>query len=142
MKSFGRAMGMAVMWAAAWGAVAILIGMFVDPDNSMDEMWVAIGGLPGALAGLVFSVVLGIMERRRTIYGMPLSRVGIWGAATGLLLGLFPLAVCAALPDNQRPVWLLAVVILGSTMAVSALLAFSSALLFGYRARSQAPARS
>ena len=141
MKSFGRAVGMAVMWAAAWGAVAILIGMFVDPDNSMDEMWVAIGGFPGALAGLVFSVVLGIAARRRGIEGLPLSRVAVWGGATGLILGLFPLAVCAGLPDNQRSVWLLAIVILGATIAVSALLAVSSAILFGYRARSRAPAR-
>ena len=40
---------MGLAWAAVWAPVAVLLGTFVvDPDNSMDEMWVAVGAYPGS----------------------------------------------------------------------------------------------
>ncbi len=34
---------MALTWAVVWAPVGVLIGMIVDPDGSMEEIWVAVG---------------------------------------------------------------------------------------------------
>ncbi len=56
---------MALTWAVVWAPVGVLIGRIVDPNDSMEEMWVAVGAYPGFLCGTVFSAVLGIAEGRR-----------------------------------------------------------------------------
>ena len=70
---------MGLTWAVVWALVAVLIGMIVDPDGSMDEMWVAIGAYPGFIGGVMFSAVLGIAARRRRFDELSLPRFGAWG---------------------------------------------------------------
>ena len=53
---------MALTWAVVWAPVGVLIGMIVDPSDSMDEMWVAIGAYPGFLCGAVFLQCLGLQR--------------------------------------------------------------------------------
>jgi len=131
---------MAVAWAAVWGLVGVLIAVFVDPDGSVDDMWVATLGLPGFFAGAVFSAVLWIAEGRRGLDALPLSRAGGWGAVTGLLLGVIPFALGD--PAADLPLWLLALVVVGSLTLLSAASAVGSVLLFRHAARRQAPARA
>jgi hypothetical protein len=135
------AVGMSLTWAAAWGIVGVLIGMFVDPDGSMDEMWVAVGSYPGFLGGVVFFAVLRIAEGRRRFDEWSLSRFGTWGAVAGLLLGLFPFALVAEMAaSTEYPLWLLGAVVVGPTTLLSAVLGVGSALLFRYATRAQPPA--
>lgn len=118
---------MGLTWAVVWGPVAVLIGLFVDPDGSMDEMWVAIGAYPGFLGGVAFSAVLAIAARRRRLDELSLARVAAWGAAAGLLVGSIPFVLGD--PDSERPLWLLAGVVIGSITLLSAASAAGSLAL-------------
>jgi hypothetical protein len=118
---------MGLTWAMVWAPVAVLIGMVVDPDGSMDEMWVAAGAYPGFLGGVVFSAVLGIAAGRRRLEELSLLRVGAWGAVAGLLVGVLPFAL--GTPNTERPLWLLGVVIIGSVTLLSAASAAGSLAL-------------
>ena len=118
---------MALSWAVAWAPVGVLIGMIVDPDGSMDEPWVAVGTFPGFLCGVVFSAVLGIAERRRRFDELSLARVGVWGAVSGLLVGVLPLVVGTLSP--KFPLWMWGVAIVGPVTLLSSVSAVGSALL-------------
>ena len=127
LRRIRGAVGMGLTWAGVWGPVAVLIGMFVDPDGSMDEMWVAIGAYPGFLGGVVFSAVLAIAARRRRLEELSLARVALWGAAAGLLVGALPFTIGD--PTSERPLWLLATVVIGSITLLSAASAAGSLAL-------------
>ncbi|MBB6072294.1 hypothetical protein HNQ61_003956 [Longimicrobium terrae] len=127
LRRIRGALGMGLTWALVWGPVAVLIGMAVDPDGSMDEMWVAIGAYPGFLGGVVFSAVLAIAARRRGLDDLPLSRVAIWGAAAGLLVGTLPFLIGE--PTSDRPVWVLAAIVISSITLLSAASAAGSLAL-------------
>ena len=109
---------MGVTWALIWAPVGVLIGLIVDPDGSMDEMWVAIGAYPGFLGGVVFATVLGIVGRRRRFEELSLPRFAAWGAVAGLLVGAIPFAVGES--TSGRPLWLLGGVVMGSITLLSA----------------------
>jgi len=47
-----------IAWAIVWAPLGVLVGLVVDPDNSMDEMWVMIGALPGFLCGALFRAAI------------------------------------------------------------------------------------
>ena len=81
---------MGLAWAAVWAPIGVLVGLIVDPDESMDEMWPAIGAYPAFLCGAVFCTALGFAKGCRGFDELSLSRVGAWGAASGLLVGLLP----------------------------------------------------
>ena len=128
LKCIRGAVLMGLGWAVVWAPVAVLIGtLIVDPDDSMDEMWVAVGAYPGFLCGTLFSAVLGIADGRRRLDELSLSRVGAWGAASGLLVGVLPLIL--GTPSTQRPLWFWAAVIIGPITLLSAVSAIVSALL-------------
>jgi hypothetical protein len=118
---------MGLTWAVVWAPVAVLIGMIVDPDGSMDEMWVAVGAYPGFLGGVLFSAVLGIAAGRRRFDELSLARVGAWGAAAGFLVGALPFAVGES--TTELPLWLLAVVVIGSITLLSGISAAGSLAL-------------
>ncbi len=118
---------MGLAWAAVWAPIGVLIGLIVDPDGSMDEMWVAVGGYPGFLCGAVFSAVRGIADGQRRFDEWSLLRSGAWGAVSGLLVGVLPFAV--GTPSPKFPLWLLCLVMIGSVTLLSAISAVGSALL-------------
>ena len=118
---------MGVTWAAVWAPAAVLIGIVVDPDGSMDEMWVAIGAIPGFFGGVVFATVLGIAAGRRRFDELSLSRVGVWVALAGLLVGVIPFIVGE--PTSERPLWLLALAVIGSTTLLGGVSAAASLAL-------------
>lgn len=117
---------MGLTWAVVWAPIAVLIGMIVDPDGSMDEPWVLIGAYPGFLSGVIFSIVLSIAGRRRRFDELSLSRFTTWGAAAGLLLGMLPMAVGTRNPE--LPLWVPFVVV-GSITVLGALSAAGSLAL-------------
>ena len=121
------AIAMGLTWAAVWAPAAVLAGLIVDPDGSMDEMWVAVGAYPGFLGGVVFSVVLGIAAGRRRFDELSLARVGAWGAAAGLLVGTLPFVLGE--PTTETPLWLLAGGVIGSITLLSGLSAAGSLAL-------------
>ena len=127
LRRIRGAVGMGLIWALVWAPVAVLIGLFVDPDNSMDEMWPAIGAYPGFLGGVAFSVVLAIAARRRRLDELSIARVALWGAAAGLLVGVLPFMIGE--PATERPLWLLAGVVIGSITLLSAVSAAGSLAL-------------
>ena len=118
---------MGLTWGAGWAPLGVLLGMIVDPDGSMDEMWVAVLGYPGFLGGAVFSMVLWIAEGRHRFDELSLSRVGAWGAVAGLLVGVLPFAV--GTPSAELPLWLWGIVIIGPITLLSAVSAAGSLTL-------------
>lgn len=114
-------------WAVAWAPVAVLIGLtIIDPDNSMDEMWVAIGAYPGFLAGVLFRIAL-ITAGEERLDGASLVRAGALGAVSGLLVGTVPFLIGES--STEMPAWMLASLVIGSITVASALSAVGSVLI-------------
>ena len=119
---------MGLAWAAAWGPIGVLIGLIVDSDGSMDEMWVAVGGYPGFLCGAVFFAALGVSEDCLGFDELPLSRVCAKGSISGVLVGVLPF-VWGSIETGALPAWLLGVLILASITLLSAVSAAGSLAL-------------
>ena len=128
LRRIRAALLMGLTWAVVWLPAGLLLGLVLDPDGSMDEPWVAIGTLPGFLAGVAFSVVLGLAAGRRRLDELSVARVGGWGAVAGLLIGSLPFVLGDQGPDTER-VWLLPVVVISSITLLSAVSAAGSLLL-------------
>ena len=124
-----RAGLIALTWAVVWAALGILTGIVVDPDESMDEPWVAVGAYPGFLCGLVFSAVVALTDGRRRFDKLSLSRVGAWGAVSGLLVIVLPFTGLLGTPNIEHPLWRWRVAIIGAVTLLSSLSAVISVLL-------------
>lgn len=118
LRRMRGALLMGLMWAAVWAPAGVLIGYIVDPDGSMDEMWVAVGAYPGLLGGVVFATVLGIVGRRRRFEKLSLGRFAAWGAGAGMFVGLLPFVIGEA--TTKLPLWVLAGVVIGTITLLSA----------------------
>ena len=127
LRRVRAAVTMGLMWAVPWAIVAVVIGMVVDPDESMDEMWPLIGAYPGFLGGVLFSIVLSIAERRRNLSELSVRRFGAWGAAAGLVIGVVPFML--GTPSPEVDVARLAAVVIGSFTLMSAASAAGSLAL-------------
>ena len=122
----GVLMGLA--WAAVWAPIGVLIGLIVDSDGSMDEMWAAVGGYPSLLCGAVFFAMLGGSETLRRFDELPLSRVCARGSMSGVLVGMLPI-VLGSIETGVLPVWLLGILIIASITLLSAVSAAGSLAL-------------
>ena len=82
-------------------AIELILNILPGPDRFLGvDIWPAALAIPAFLAGIVFSVVLSLVEGRRSFDELKLPRLGLWGALGGLLLGVvvgLPLAAAAAL---------------------------------------------
>lgn len=108
-----------LIWAVVWAPLGVLVGLVVDPDDSLDEMWFLVFGYPGFLGGVLFSVVLALIERTRRVDDLSLPRVGAWGAVAGLLVGTLPFLL--GTPTSRLPLVVLAGTVIGSTTLLSAI---------------------
>jgi len=125
-RRIGGAVALGLAWAVVWAPVAVLIGVgIVDPDNSMDEMWVAVGAYPGFLSGALFFVALGAAGGGRGLAASSRARVLALGGASGLLVGALPLVI--GTPSTALPLWLWAAVVTGGITLLSAVSAALSA---------------
>src|SRR5687768_12466611 len=127
LRRIRAAVTMGLLWAVPWAIVAVLIGLVVDPDESMDEMWFLIGAYPGFLGGVLFSIVLAIAERRRNLSDLSIRRFGAWGAVAGLAIGVLPFML--GTPSANLDVARLATVVIGSFTVMSAVSAAGSLAL-------------
>ena len=121
------AVTMGFIWAMIWAPVALLIGLIIDPDGSMDEMWPLIGAYPGFIGGVVFSVVLSIAARHRSFEELSVARFAGWGALAGALVGSIPFAIGD--PTSAVPLWFLAGTVIGTITLLSSVSAAGSLLL-------------
>lgn len=128
LRKVGRAIGVGLAWAVVWAPIAVLIGtLVIDPDNSMDEMWPAIGAYPGFICGVLFYAMLGVAERGRRLEELQLSRAALWGTVAGLLVGALPFAIGEW--TVELPLWLWATTVIGSITLLSAASAVGSVLV-------------
>jgi threonine/homoserine/homoserine lactone efflux protein len=125
LKRIRGAIGMGITWALGWAPVAVLVGtQIIDPDDSMDEMWVMVGALPGFLSGVLFSIVVGVAARRQRLDELTIARVARWGAIAGLFIGILPFLIGDT--DGSPPAWLLAAIIIPTFTVLSTLSAAGS----------------
>jgi hypothetical protein len=84
LRGIRGAIGMGITWAVAWSAVGIfprwVLGF--NPDAPFPIIF----GALGFIAGVTFSGVLVLTERRRRFDQMSLPRFAAWGATGGILL--------------------------------------------------------
>lgn len=128
---------MGVTWALLWAPIGPIIGFIVDRDGRMDEPWILVGALPGFFAGIVFSILLGIVGRRHRFEDFSLRRFATWGGAAGLVMGVFPFLAGDLNP--ALPAWFPAVVI-GSITALASASASASLVLARKAERASLPA--
>jgi hypothetical protein len=84
LRRIRGAIGMGLIWGAAWGAVGG-IPRWVLGINA-DAPFGIIFGVLGFIAGVTFSGLLALVEGRRRFDQMSLPRFAGWGAMGGLLL--------------------------------------------------------
>lgn len=87
------AIGMGLTWGLAWFGAGMVLLLIVGVGAADVPFPLGFGAL-GFLAGVTFSLVLGVAEGRRRFDQMSVPRFAAWGAVGGLLLSvLFVAAV-------------------------------------------------
>ncbi len=76
------------LWVVGWGLGFGGTMELVDPDGRIQDVWPTLLAIPGLIGGTIFSILLSLAERGRRFYEISLVRIGLYGAFTGLLLGL------------------------------------------------------
>ena len=87
LRRIRGAIGMGLTWGVAWLAAGLVLLLIVGP-NAADVPFPLFFGLLGFLGGILFSGVLGLVERRRSFEQMSLPRFAGWGAVGGILLSV------------------------------------------------------
>ena len=83
------AMVLTLLWVIGWGlGFGGFIEAFIDPEGEIQDVWLTVMAVPGFIGGVIFSALLLTVERRSTFDQVPLARYALWGAVTGVLLGL------------------------------------------------------
>ncbi|MGE0440182.1 MAG: hypothetical protein AB7S39_06790 [Gemmatimonadales bacterium] len=128
LRRLRGALGMGLSWALVWGVVGGgIMEAFVDPDGRILDMWPQTLAIPGFIGGVVFSVLLGVAERRRRFDELSLARFASLGAATGLLIGglALGLGAGASLPFWLRLAAIAAPIVVLSTGSAASVLALA-----------------
>lgn len=123
---------MGITWALVWAPLGPIIGMIVDADGSMDEPWILIGALPGFVAGMVFSVVIGIAARKRRLDELSVPRFAGLGALAGVIVSAIPFVI-GDLNDNVAVVPFITVLV--SSLAAASAVSASATLWIAKRAQ-------
>jgi hypothetical protein len=126
-RRIGGAIGMGLTWAAAWG-VAGMVPRWLFGFNT-DVPFPLVFSVLGFIAGVIFSAVLALFERRRELDQMTLPRFAGWGAISGLLLSaLFARAASLGAAD---------VFVIAPTFAVACAVCASGSLALAKRAETR-----
>ena len=124
LRRIRGAIGMGLTWAGAWLGAGLILLLIVGPDAA-DVPFPLFFALLGFLAGVTFSVILGIVEGRRSFDEMSLTRFAVWGGVGGLL---FSILMAAALGGD-------ALLVLGPIFAVAGAGCAAGSLALARRAR-------
>ena len=84
LRRIRGAIGMGVIWGAAWSVAGIVLA--AATGFKADAPFPLIFGVLGFIAGVIFSAFLAVTEGHRRFDQMSLPRFAGWGAAGGLLL--------------------------------------------------------
>ena len=95
LKRIRGAVGLGLIWGAAWGAVGATLGLLFGGLAGFVGAGVNYA-LSGFLAGGAFSVFVAIVEGRRTFDEMSIGRFAVLGGGTMLALQLSVFALWAA----------------------------------------------
>jgi hypothetical protein len=88
LRRIRAAIGMGLVWAAAWSAAGALLARV--PGFYSDLPFALLFAPLGFVTGIIFSGILVVIEGRRRFDRMSLARFAGWGVVSGLLLsGIF-----------------------------------------------------
>ncbi len=93
LRRIRGAIGMGVTWAAAWAPVGVIIWIALSLlyDAPVDLWQIRLNAttfaMLGGVAGVLFSSILRIAEKRRSFDELSMPRFVAWGAIGGLMLG-------------------------------------------------------
>jgi hypothetical protein len=99
LRRIRGAIGIGLIWAGAWFGAGLILLLLVGV-GAADVPFPLLFGLLGFLAGITFSGVLGIVERRRRFDHLSLPSFAGWGATGGLLLSVVFVVVVALAGDT------------------------------------------
>ena len=88
MSGIRGAVVMVALWVIGWGLGFGGIMEVVDPDGKIQDVWPTLLAVPGFIGGVIFSALLLMMERGRSFDEIPILRFALWGAVTGIVIGL------------------------------------------------------
>ena len=134
LRRIRGAIGMGLTWAAAWGGAGMIVtlGFLLVNGTRPDAPFPLIFGVFGFVAGVIFSGVLGLVERRRRFDQLSLPRFAAWGAAGGFLLSAtFVLAVSL----TGDPAFLRNLLVVGPLFAVAGAGSAAGSLALAKRAQ-------
>ena len=131
MSGIRGAVLMTVLWVIGWGLGFGGIMELIDPDGKIQDIWPTLLAIPGFIGGIIFSALLLIAERRSNFGQIPLFHFALWGAVTGIVLGL--LTIPAEVGDVSPG----AGGMIGISTALSLVAAIGSAVFFRIVARWQ-----
>ncbi len=132
--------GVATTWGAAWAAVMALLAAVSWLTFLRHIMALTHRSLPayvlggaiegfclGATAGMAFSCVLAVLEKRRTFGTLSMWRVASWGGFAGVVLLILLLAVRPTSQPLAIVEIAMATVVVGGLGAISAVATLSAA---------------
>ncbi len=132
-SAIGGAIEMGLIWAIGWGlGVGGLFEVFIDPFGKILDMWPQVLAIHGFFGGVIFFILLRLAKGRHKLSELSLPRTGMWGAMSGLLLGVLLMAL-------SQELWQWVAAIIGSVILMSAVAAVVSALLFRWVTEGQSP---
>jgi hypothetical protein len=88
MSGIRGAILMIVLWVVGWGLGFGGIMELVDPNGKVQDVWPTVLAVPGLIGGIIFAALMLAAERGTTFNEVPLFRFALWGAVTGIVLGL------------------------------------------------------
>ncbi len=88
MSGVRGAILMILLWVTGWGLGFGGIMELVDPEGKIQDVWPTVLAIPGLIGGLTFAVLFALAERGRSFNDVPLVRFALWGAVTGVVIGL------------------------------------------------------
>lgn len=94
LRGFRGAFLMTLTWMVGWGVgFGGLMEAFVDPHGELVDIWPALMAFAGFIGGAVFCALRRISSGDRRFDEVSLARIATWGVVTGLILGVFAIAM-------------------------------------------------
>ena len=129
LRHLRRALSTAVTWGVLWAPLGVVTGIILDPNDALDEPWIALGAYPGFLCGLVFCAGLALVDGRHRLDELWPSRAAVWGALSGLLVMALPMTGFLGTRNMEHPLWQWRFAIVAAVVLLSSISAVASVLL-------------